>query len=65
MKALAPIGLRSAPGLAVSMWTMNEIVAFLTGAFLVLQIAHFLWKWWQELHPQVPQSTSPRTKADA
>lgn len=40
---------RSSPGLLATAWTWNGIVAILTVIFLLLQIAHFLWKWRRDI----------------
>lgn len=41
--------LRSSPGLLATAWTWNGIVAILSAVFLLLQIAHGVWKWRRDI----------------
>jgi hypothetical protein len=45
---LGAVALRTSPGAAASVLTLNQLVAILTAIFLALQIGHLAWKWWRD-----------------
>jgi len=58
--AIASEGIKSSPAVAVtgfafaSGWGVNELVALLTGAYVVIQIAYLAWKWRKEYKASRP-----------